>query len=119
MSHLTITLPVGNTATSIHEAASMHLHATSDMTLRMATQVTRTTEPNIHMRPDLQELQNMLLEELYALKSPLGVITEGEEGEGKASGSVEREGSKRSSHVHLSGALKLSLIHISEPTRPY
>ena len=39
MTHLTVTLPMGNTATSsIHEAASMHLHATSDLTLRMATQ---------------------------------------------------------------------------------
>lgn len=106
MSNMTSTLPMGNTG-SIHEAASMHLHATSDLTLRMATQVTRTTDHNIHMRPNLDELQNMLLGELYALKSPLGTIVEGET-EDKTSGSVEPGGlggSRRSSHLQLSGAL--------------
>lgn len=89
LSKFTMTLPLGSSS-RFHEAASRHLHASSDMTLRMATRVASAMDPDVSVRPSLDALQGMLMQELAALEHPLTTIAEGDTEE--ATSSVEHSG---------------------------
>jgi hypothetical protein len=101
---VTITMPLQHTS-SAHDATTTQLCAVAGVSMCMASGLMRATDPVMHARPSLQELQSLLLEELYSLKrAPLKAVAEWETEE-KTTESVGGGGmgsSMRSSHVHMS-----------------